>query len=259
MKLNHTRRAASAVAALAVTFSLAACGSDDSDSQDDSSAGQESSSATEESSDSEMGSEMDSEMTDEMTDDMTDSEMEGESSSGQDGQFDAVFGPACESLPADGEPGSLTGMVSDPVATAAGTNPLLTQLVGAIGSVDGLAGTLNDAPALTVFAPTDDAFGALPPKQVKGLMDGAKKDGAKSDLATILSHHVVGENLDPMKVAGEQPTLIGDNLTVSGDPESGMTVSDGTVEAKVLCGGIPTANATVYVIDSVLTGAKPAA
>ena len=48
-------------------------------------------------------------------------------------------------------------------------------------------------------------------------------------------------------------TLAGGTLTVEGD-ESGMTVSDGTVTANVLCGNIPTANATVYVIDKVLTG-----
>ena len=79
----------------------------------------------------------------------------------------------------------------------------------------------------------------------------------ESDLAAILSHHVLPDNFDPTAVVGDQPTLIGDSLTVAGDPESGMTVSDGKVTAKVLCGGIPTANATVYVIDSVLTNAMP--
>ena len=69
---------------------------------------------------------------------------------------------------------------------------------------------------------------------------------------------MLGENLDPTAIVGEQPTLIGDSLMVEGDTEAGMTVSDGTVTANVLCGGIPTANATVYVIDQVLTGAKPA-
>jgi uncharacterized surface protein with fasciclin (FAS1) repeats len=58
---------------------------------------------------------------------------------------------------------------------------------------------------------------------------------------------VVGEELDPAAVSGEHETLNKDSVMVEGD-ESGMTV-DG---AKVLCGNIPTANATVYVIDTVL-------
>ena len=60
----------------------------------------------------------------------------------------------------------------------------------------------------------------------------------------------------PTRVAGEKDTLAGDTLTIEGDAESGMTVSDGTVTANVICGNVPTANATVYVIDKVLTGVK---
>ena len=65
-----------------------------------------------------------------------------------------------------------------------------------------------------------------------------------------------GENADADAIAGDKDTLAGDQLTIEGDAESGMTVSDGTVTANVLCGNIPTANATVYVIDKVLTGVK---
>ncbi|WP_134768155.1 fasciclin domain-containing protein [Nocardioides sp. 1609] len=239
MKLKTLRRGTAAAAVLTLSISLAACGSED-DSSDDN-AGDTSSAPAETESEAPPAEDTPSE----------------DSGAEAGGEFDAVFGPACSSLPAEGEPGSLTGMVVDPVATAAGTNPLLETLVTAVGAVDGLAGTLNDAPALTVFAPANDAFAAIDPATLQGLLDGAKADGAQSDLATILSHHVLGENLDPTAVVGEQPTLIGDNLTISGDPEAGMTVSDGKVEAKVLCGGIPTANATVYVIDSVLTNAMP--
>lgn len=243
MNPQTLRRGAAAAAVLTLSISLSACGGED-DNTDGASDGTSSSAPA------------DTESS--MAEDMSSDDMSSDPGAGEDGQFDAVFGPACGSLPADGEPGSLTGMVTDPVATAAGTNPLLETLVSAIGAVDGLEGTLNDAPALTVFAPANDAFKAIDPAMLQSLMDGAAKDGANSDLATILSHHVVGENLDPSAVAGEQSTLIGDSLTVEGDPEAGMTVSDGKVTAKVLCGGIPTANATVYVIDSVLTNAKPA-
>ena len=92
-----------------------------------------------------------------------------------------------------------------------------------------------------MFAPTDDAFAKIPAKDLNAVL----KD--KATLTKILTHHVVAGQMDPAQVAGTQDTLAKDQITVEGD-ENGMTV-DG---AKVLCGNIPTANATVYVIDSVL-------
>ncbi|NHA00920.1 hypothetical protein G5V59_16045 [Nocardioides sp. W3-2-3] len=147
-------------------------------------------------------------------------------------------------------------MVKDPVATAASNNPLLSTLVTAVGSIDGLGDTLNGAAALTVFAPYNDAFAAIPEKDLNAMVADGKKMGDKSALYGILAHHVIGSNLKADGIDGEQTTLKGDKSTVSGDPESGMTVTDGTVTANVLCGNIPTANATVYVIDKVLTGVK---
>lgn len=236
MKLQTLRRGTAAAAIITLSLTLAACGEDEETSSNGSDT---SSSAAPETSEAPV-------------------ESESPAEEPADPALDAVFGPACDQLPADGEPGSLTGMVVDPVATAAGTNPLLTQLVGAVGAVDGLAGVLNDAPELTVFAPFDGAFEAIPAETLTGLVEGAKADGVESDLATILSHHVLPARLDPTAVVGDQTTLIGDTLTVAGDPEAGMTVTDGEVTANVLCGGIPTANATVYVIDQVLTNAVPA-
>lgn len=154
-----------------------------------------------------------------------------------------VFGDACSAVPADGA-GSFNGMVQDPVATAASNNPLLTTLVAAVKAA-GLVDTLNSAPALTVFAPTDDAFKAIPADTLNAVL----KD--KKTLTAILTHHVLGEQLDPTAIVGEQKTLNGDSVDVEGDT-NGMTVKDSKVTANVLCGNIPTANATVYVIDSVL-------
>ena len=221
MKLQHLRRNAGIVtAALALSVSLAACSEEDepkSSGSDDTS----------------------SETSDAMA----------------DGASAQTFGDGCASVPTSGA-GSFDGMVKDPVATAASNNPLLSTLVTAVTSIDGLADTLNGAEALTVFAPYNDAFAAIPEKDLNGLVEGGKKDGDKSALYGILAHHVVGSNEDADAVAGEQTTLKGDMLTIEGDAESGMTVSDGTVTATVLCGNIPTANATVYVIDKVLTGVK---
>jgi uncharacterized surface protein with fasciclin (FAS1) repeats len=154
-----------------------------------------------------------------------------------------TFGPGCSAIPQDGK-GSFNGMVTDPVATAASNNPLLTTLVAAVTAVPGLADTLNAAPALTVFAPTDDAFAKIPEKDLKAVL------ADQATLTAILSHHVVAEQLGPDQLAGEHETLNGDTITIEGDTEAGFTV-DGAA-ANVICGNIPTKNATVYVIDSVL-------
>ena len=108
-----------------------------------------------------------------------------------------------------------------------------------------LVGTLNDLPAATVFAPTNDAFAAIPKKDLKAVL------ADKELLSSILTYHVIGEQLDPEAVVGEQDTLNGDTLTIEGDTD-GMTVQNGDTPANVLCGNIPTANATVYVVDAVL-------
>ena len=214
MKLNHLRRGTGiAVAALALSVTLTACGEDDksSDANDDSPAA-------------------------------------------ADGAEAQTFGEGCAEVPTDGA-GSFDGMVKDPVATAASNNPLLTTLVTAVGAVDGLGDTLNGAEALTVFAPYNGAFEEIPPKDLNGLVEGGMAEGQDSTLYKILAHHVVGMNADTDSVVGDHETLAGDSLTIEGD-EDGMTVTDGTVTANVLCGNIPTANATVYVIDKVLTGVK---
>jgi uncharacterized surface protein with fasciclin (FAS1) repeats len=235
MKLHHLRRQAGiAVTALALSVTLAACG-DDSDSGDDNSSGSDASSETK---------------SDDMSDD-TDSSGSEDEATGAGAQ---AFGEGCSQVPTDGA-GSFDGMVQDPVATAASNNPLLTTLVAAVGAIDGLADTLNGAEALTVFAPYNGAFEEVPPADLNTMLEEGAKKGQKSTLYKVLAHHVVGSNNDTAAVAGDQDTLAGDSLTIEGD-ENGMTVTDGTVTANVLCGNIPTANATVYVIDKVLTGVK---
>ena len=228
MKLNTLRRGSAAVAVLALSVSLAACGSDgDSDAND--SAGDTTSQTPEPT------------PADEPTEETTDAGV-------------STFGPACDQVPTTGA-GSFNGMVNDPVATAASNNPLLQTLVAAVGAVDGLGDTLNSQPALTVFAPFEGAFAEIDEADLQGLIEEAQQKADKSALYSILAHHVLPANNDPDAVVGEQDTLAGDSLTIEGDT-SGMTVSDGTVTANVLCGNIPTANATVYVIDKVLTGVQ---
>ena len=219
MNTTRTRVVKTGLAVLALTMSLglAACGSDDSSTAADPAADRTSSAPVDESS-----SPMDE-------------------SSAATGAADQVFGPACDQVPADGD-GSFDGMATAPVASAASANPLLATLVTAVTEA-GLVDTLNSAEGITVFAPVNDAFAAIPPKTLKAVL----KD--KPTLTKILTHHVIAGQLSPDQLAGDHETLAGDMLTVTG---SGEDFQIGAEKATVLCGNVPTANATVYILDSVL-------
>jgi len=159
-----------------------------------------------------------------------------------------VFGPACSQLPQGSAPGSLNSMGPQPVATAAGTNPLLTTLVTAVKAVPGLPDTLNGTQGITVFAPYNGAFDAVPKQALQGLLKDPNKLGG------LLSYHVVGKRYDAkgLVAAGMTTELAGGALTIGGTPDA-PTITDGQGNtAKVLCGNIPTSNATVFVIDRVL-------
>ncbi len=174
-----------------------------------------------------------------MTSSTSSDSMTSSDSAGQT-MADAPFGPACSAVPASGA-GSFDGMSTEPVATAASANPVLSRLVSAVKTA-GLVDTLNSATDVTVFAPTNDAFKAVP----AGTMAKALKN-PKGLLTTVLTNHVVEGRLSPDELAGDHTTLAGTTITVTGSGED-FSVGD----AKVVCGNVQTANATVYVIDSVL-------
>ncbi|MRG59368.1 fasciclin domain-containing protein [Agromyces sp. CFH 90414] len=157
-----------------------------------------------------------------------------------------LVGPGCaayaEEVP-DG-PGSVVGMSQDPVAVAASNNPLLTTLVAAVSGqlnpeVD-LVDTLN-GDEFTVFAPVDAAFAKIDPATIESL----KTDSAT--LSSILTYHVVPGQLSPDEVVGTQTTVQGGTVEVTGAGDE-LMVND----AAVICGGVHTANATVYLVDTVL-------
>ena len=162
-----------------------------------------------------------------------------------------TFGAACGQLPQGNSPGSLEAMGPQPVATAASTNPLLTTLVTAVKAA-GLVDTLNSQKAITVFAPYNKAFA-----DVKAALGDAKFNALLADkagLGDVLKGHVVAERLDREGLVEKAtiPTLQGANLQVK-DAGSTISVTDGSgATANVLCGNIPTSNATVFVIDKVL-------
>jgi len=161
-----------------------------------------------------------------------------------------LVGPGCADYASqvpDGA-GSVEGMAQDPVATAASNNPLLKTLTAAVsGKLNkdvNLVDTLNGG-EFTVFAPVDEAFAKLPEETVKTL---GTPEGSKT-LTNVLTYHVVAGQLAPDKVAGTHETVNGADVTVEGEGDA-ITVGEG--KAQVICGGVTTANATVYLIDSVL-------
>ena len=154
----------------------------------------------------------------------------------------APTGPGCAAVPAEGE-GSFGGMADDPAATAASNNPVLSTLVTAVTQA-GLVDTLNGDGPYTIFAPTNDAFAAVPADQLDTVL-------ADNDLLTsVLTYHVVaGESLSSADLAeaGTVTTVNGAELEIEND---GGTLTVNGVAS--ICQDVPTANATVHIIEGVL-------
>jgi uncharacterized surface protein with fasciclin (FAS1) repeats len=157
-----------------------------------------------------------------------------------------LVGPGCADyakMNPDG-PASVTGMSQDPVAVAASNNPELKTLTSAVsGQLNpqvNLVDTLNNG-QYTVFAPTDAAFNKLPASTIDHLKTDANM------LKSILTYHVVSGQLSPGQVDGSHNSVEGAPVNVTGGG-NGLKVNN----AGLVCGGVPTANATVYMIDTVL-------
>jgi transforming growth factor-beta-induced protein len=159
-------------------------------------------------------------------------------------------GPFCASIPPEGE-GSFAGMADDPVATAASNNPYLTTLTAAVQAA-GLVDTLNGEGPFTVFAPSNEAFAAVPPAE----LDAMLADVAR--LTDVLTYHVIaGRSLSLEELVAASPIEManGSDLMLTLAPDGTVTINGNM--ATVACANIPTANATVHVIDVVLTPPDP--
>jgi uncharacterized surface protein with fasciclin (FAS1) repeats len=164
-----------------------------------------------------------------------------------------VYGPRCNDMPKSG-PGSAEAMATQPAGTAISTTPLLTRL-GIQLRLVGLDETLDKTDTqYTVFAPDAQAFTALSHLGDVSQVPGNPKDAFRA----LLSYQVVPKRYAArdLATAGSVTTLEGAPLAVSGD---GLNLTIGAQHARVLCGNIPTLNATVFVIDQVLIPPVPPA
>lgn len=217
MALTRTTRVAAATSALALSLCVfTACSSDDSDSEATSSSA------------------------------MAPATSMAAESSASPAAAGALVGPGCADYAKANPtgPASVDAIAQVPVATAASNIPMLKTLTQAVSgklnpSVN-LVETLNGG-QFTVFAPTDDAFAKLPADTVEKL----KTDDAL--LTKILTYHVVPGQAAPDAIDGEHETVQKEKVRVTGSGDQ-LKVND----AGVICGGLKTANATVYLIDSVL-------
>ncbi len=135
-------------------------------------------------------------------------------------------------------------MGSEDIVAVAQGNDDLSTLVEAVSAAD-LVPTLQGKGPFTVFAPTNDAFAALPPAELKRLLKPANKD----ELANILTYHVVSGDVKAADLTDGQmvETVQGEKLKVAIDGDQVM-IGDATVVAP----DVAASNGTVHVIDAVL-------
>ncbi|MCB9413386.1 MAG: fasciclin domain-containing protein [Actinobacteria bacterium] len=143
---------------------------------------------------------------------------------------------------------SPSAMASDEASTSdivgvASANPTTTTLVTALDAA-GLVEALQAPGPFTVFAPTDDAFAALP----EGVLDKLVQPANKDALTKILTYHVVEGAVPSSEVTdGDVPTLEGQSITLS-TAGGGVTVNGATVTTP----DVEASNGVIHLIDQVL-------
>jgi uncharacterized surface protein with fasciclin (FAS1) repeats len=162
---------------------------------------------------------------------------------------DRPFGIDCSAVPPTGE-GSFAGMADDRVATAGSRTPAMARWTAALRAA-ALEASFEAQEDVTVLAPVDAAFAAVPPDAMAGLLADTPR------LTALLTHHVIQGRLAPERLAGTHTTLNNDQVTIDVSPEAFTVATEGTLlgaaPATVICGNVQTVNATIYLIDQVLT------
>lgn len=155
------------------------------------------------------------------------------------------IGAGCAQLQVD--PAAAATM---PAGTALAAVPLLSTLASVVGTAN-LTAALDAQTEITVLAPANAAFDAVPADQLNALVADLPR------LTSLLQHHVISGRLSPDELVGEHTTLLGDTVTVTGSADAPVVSADqtvlGAVDATVVCGNVQIANATVYVVDQVLS------
>lgn len=151
-------------------------------------------------------------------------------------------GPFKEAVP------NWKGLANLPVSTALASIPeaaTFSQAIsGQINPAVNVASVFDNGPYV-IFAPTNEAFAALPPEQLEAL----RADPAA--LTQLVYYHAFLGLLGPDTVKGQRPTQEGTEIEVTGSGGD-IQVNETT---KVLCGGIPAQNAKIYLVDNVLNPA----
>lgn len=126
-----------------------------------------------------------------------------------------------------------------------------TTFVGGIDATN-LAGLLKTNKNLTVFAPTDAAFSAMPPAEL------AKLKSDKAAMQKFVLHHVVNAPIDSTKIKGAKgpiPSGAGDTILLDGSDEAGALKVDG---ATIVQSDLRTGSGLLHVVDHVLVSGQGA-
>lgn len=124
----------------------------------------------------------------------------------------------------------------------------LSTFVKALEAAD-LTATLDGDGPYTVFAPSDDAFAALPEGTLESLLAPENKD----QLVELLSYHVVpGKMISADITDGKSPTVHGDDVEIT-VADTGVKVN----EASVVTADIEAANGVIHIVDKVVMPSAP--
>ncbi|MGB7981106.1 MAG: fasciclin domain-containing protein [Candidatus Nanopelagicales bacterium] len=164
--------------------------------------------------------------------------------SGCSSDSEEATAPATSAAPTESAAASEPAMTEEPgtIVEVAAANPDFETLVAAVTAA-GLAETLSGEGPFTVFAPTDEAFEALP----EGVLDALLLPENKDALTSILTYHVVaGEVMAADVTAGDVETVEGSTFTITTD--GGVKVND----ANVIATDVDASNGVIHVLDAVL-------
>jgi uncharacterized surface protein with fasciclin (FAS1) repeats len=144
------------------------------------------------------------------------------------------------SQPADAcAPQNLAAMAGRSVTAAIAANPGLSGMLSGLDRA-GLR-TLDDVPALTLFATSDHFLAVLPFRRIAVLWDHPQ------ELARTLEQAAIAQRLEPDRLLGAHTTMSGTQAVVTND-SGGLRVND----TKIACQQLNTMNAAVYIVDELV-------